>query len=160
MAVQSLADVSVDWRVLAFTAAVAVVTGVVFGLAPAYHATRADVQETLKEGGRGGTSVSRSSARLRSALVVAEMSLALVLLAGAGVMMRSFAALERVKLGFQPDHVLTAQLNLPGRRYPNDTVTLAAFRAVETRIAALPGVSAVGAISWLPLSGQRAASGF
>ena len=71
---------SVDWRVLVFTAAVAIGTGLLFGLAPARHALAADVHETLKEGGRGGSGVSRSSARLRSALVVAEMSLALVLL--------------------------------------------------------------------------------
>jgi putative ABC transport system permease protein len=159
MSVQTLAEVSVDSRVLAFTLGVALVTGIVFGLAPAYHAMRGGAQESLKSGGRGST-MSRSSARLRSALVVAEMSLALMLLAGAGLMVRSFAALERVKLGFEPDHVITARVSLPGRRYPNDTLTLAFFRAAEQQIAALPGVSAVGAISFLPLTGQRSASGF
>jgi putative ABC transport system permease protein len=150
----------VDWRVLLFTAAVAIGTGVVFGLAPAYQATRTDVQETLKEGGRGGSTVSRSSARLRSALVVAELSLALVLLAGAGLMVRSFAALQRVRLGFEPAHTLTANLMLPRRKYPNDTMRLGFFHAAEARIAALPGVTAVGSISYLPLSGERSASGF
>jgi putative ABC transport system permease protein len=159
MSVQALADVSVDSSVLAFTLGVALVTGIVFGLAPAYHAMRGDAQESLKSGGRGST-MSRSSARLRNALVVAEMSLALMLLAGAGLMVRSFAALERVQLGFEPDHVLTARVSLPGRRYPNDTLTLAFFRAAEQRVAALPGVTAVGAISYLPLTGQRSASGF
>ncbi len=160
MSMQSLSEVSVDGRVLAFTFAVALITGIVFGLAPAYHAVRGDAQESLKSGGRGGSSVSRSSARLRNALVVAEISLALVLLAGAGLMVRSFAALERVPLGFVPDHVLTARVSLPGARYPNDTLRLAFFRAVEQRISALPGVRAVGAISFLPLSGQRSSSGF
>jgi putative ABC transport system permease protein len=159
MSVQTLADVSVDWSVLAFTLVVALITGVVFGLAPAYHAVRGDAQESLKSGGRGSTT-SRSSTRLRNALVVAEMSLALMLLAGAGLMVRSFAALEHVQLGFDPDHVLTARVSLPGRRYPNDTLTLAFFRAAEQRVAALPGVRAVGAISYLPLTGQRSASGF
>ena len=160
ISVQSLAEVSVDWRVLAFTFAVALITGIVFGLAPAYHAVRGDAQESLKSGGRGGSSVSRSSARLRNALVVAEMSLALVLLAGAGLMVRSLASLERVPLGFDPENVLTARVSLPGARYPNDTIRLAFFRNAEQRIAALPGVRAVGAISFLPLSGQRSANGF
>lgn len=159
MSVQALADVSVDWSVLAFTLSVALVIGIVFGLAPAYSAVRGDAQESLRSGGRGLT-MSRSSARLRNALVVAEMSLALMLLAGAGLMVRSLAALERVRLGFNPDDVLTARVSLPGRRYPNDTLTLAFFRAAEQRIAALPGVSAVGSISYLPLTGQRSASGF
>jgi len=159
MSVQTLADVSVDWSVLAFTLVVALITGLVFGLAPAYHAVRGGAQESLKSGGRGSTT-SRSSARVRNALVVAEMSLALMLLAGAGLMVRSFAALEQVRLGFDPNHVLTARVSLPGRRYPNDTLTLAFFRAAEQRVAALPGVSAVGAISYLPLTGQRSASGF
>jgi predicted permease len=160
MSMPSLSDVSVDWRVLAFTFVVALFAGIVFGLAPAYHAVRRDPHESLKGGGRAGPSVSRSSARLRSTLVVAELSLALVLLAGAGLMVRSFAALERVPLGFDPEHVLTARVSLPRARYPNDTLTLAFYRGIEQRIAALPGVRAVGAISFLPLSGQRSSNGF
>ena len=135
-------------------------TGVTFGLVPARQATRADVQETLKEGGRGGSGVSRSGARLRNALVVVEMSLALVLLAGAGLMTRSFAALQQVKLGFEPAHTLTGSIALPRRRYTSDTAMLAFYQAAEARIATIPGVKAVGAISFLPLSGQRSASGF
>ncbi len=160
MAIQSLSTVSLDWRVLAFTAAVAVFTGIIFGLVPAYQATRGDAHETLKSGGRGGSTISRASGRLRNALVVAEMSLALILLAGAGLMVRSFAALQQVRLGFEPAHVLTARLTLPARRYPNDTVIGAAFHDIEQRIAALPGVTAVGMISFMPLTGQRSASGF
>jgi predicted permease len=160
MSAQSLSGVSIDGRVLWFTAAVAVITAVVFGLAPAFHSARGNTHETLKSGGRGGSSVSPSSARLRNALVVAEISLALVLLTGAGLMVRSFAALHQVRLGFEPAHALTARLTLPRRRYPTDTAQLALFRGVEARIASLPGVTAVGAISYLPLSGQQSSNGF
>ena len=158
--VQSLADVSVDWRVLVFTGFVAIGTGLLFGVAPARQALSADVQETLREGGRGGSGVSRSSARLRSALVVAEMSLALMLLTGAGLMIRSFAALQRVDLGFRSQSVLTSRLSLPPRKYKSDTAVVQFFQAAESRIAALPGVQAVGFISYLPLTGERAVQGF
>jgi putative ABC transport system permease protein len=157
---QILRDVSVDWRVLAFVAAVGIGTGIVFGVVPALQAARGDVQETLKEGGRGGSNQSRSSARLRSALVVAEISLALVLLAGAGLMVRSFAALQRVDLGFRPEHLLTARISIPGRKYSSDTAVAAFFRQAESRIAQQPGVRSVGAISYLPLTGQRSVTGF
>ena len=158
--VQSLTDVSVDWRVLAFTGILAIGTGLLFGVAPARHALGADVQETLKEGGRGGSGASRSSARLRSALVVAEMSLALVLLTGAGLMARSFAALQRVDLGFRPQGVLTGRLSLPPRQYRSDSSIVQFFQQTESRIAVLPGVQAVGWISYLPLTGERAVQGF
>jgi putative ABC transport system permease protein len=160
MSVQSFADVTIDWRVLLFSSAIAIGTGIAFGIAPAYHALRADVQETLKEGGRGGASATRSSARLRNGLVIAEISLALVLLAGAGLMVRSFAAVQQVRLGFEPAHTLTARIILPRRKYSSDTLTLAFFRVAEARVASLPGVVAVGSISYLPLSGQRSANGF
>jgi putative ABC transport system permease protein len=160
MAVQSLDGVSVDWRVLLFTLAVAAITGIIFGVAPARQATRGDLQTTLKEGGRASAGSTRSHTRLRSALVVAEMSLALVLLAGAGLMTRSFAALEHVRLGFEPAHAWTGSVSLPRRRYASDTAIISFYQNLESRIAALPGVTAVGAISYLPLSGQRSASGF
>jgi putative ABC transport system permease protein len=153
-------DVTVDWRLLAFIAAVGVGTGVLFGVVPALQAARGDVQETLKEGGRGGSNQSRSSARLRSALVVAEMSLALVLLTGAGLMVRSFAALQRVDLGFRPEHALTARISLPGRKYPSDTAVAAFFKQAESRIAQQPGVRSVGSISYMPLTGERSVTGF
>src|SRR5262249_35839564 len=101
LSVQTLADITVDWRLMVFAAASGVGTGLVFGAAPALHALRANVQETLKEGGRGGSGQARSTARLRSALVVAEITVALVLLVGAGLMVRSFTALEHVNLGIR-----------------------------------------------------------
>lgn len=155
----ALAGISVDWRLLGFAVVVAIGTGLLFGVIPALHGARGDVHETLKEGGRGGSGA-RRSARLRSALVVAEMSLALVLLAGAGLMVRSFAALQHVKLGFEPDQTLTARLSLPGRKYPNDTVRIATFQQVVAQLAAIPGVKSVGAISYLPLTGERSVNGF
>ncbi|HTI65301.1 MAG TPA: ABC transporter permease, partial [Gemmatimonadaceae bacterium] len=160
LSIQSLANVSADWRLLLFTASLALGTGLVFGVAPALHATRSDVQETLKEGGRGGSSISHSSARVRNALVVAEVSLALVLLAGAGLMVRSFAALARVDLGFQAEHVLTARLSLPPRKYQTDTAIALFFQNADARIAAVPGVQAVGAINMMPLTGERSVSAF
>lgn len=160
LSIQTLASVSVDWRLLVFAAGVSVATGLLFGVAPALNATRADVQETLKEGGRGGSSISQSSARLRNALVVAEMSLALVLLAGAGLMVRSFSALSHVDLGFRAEHVLTARLSLPGRKFGTDTAVAQFFRNVDDRIAAVPGVQAAGAINMMPLTGQRSVNGF
>ena len=157
---QMLTDVSVDWRLVAFTAAVAVASGLLFGLAPVVHAVRGQTHESLKEGGRGGTESSRAGSRMRGALVVAEMSLALVLLAGAGLMVRSFAALQRVDLGFQPEHAFTGRVTLPKLRYTNDTLVAQFFQQAESRIAALPGVRAVGAISDLPLTDERHVTGF
>jgi putative ABC transport system permease protein len=157
---QMLAAVSVDWRVVVFTALVALGSGILFGLVPALHAARGEVHESLKEGGRGGTEHSRASGRLRSALVVAEMSLALVLLAGAGLMVRSFDALQQVNLGFEPAHALTGRVSLPERTYRSDTAVAAFFEQAESQIAALPGVEAVGAISYLPLTGLRSVNGF
>ena len=157
---QMLADLSVDWRLVAFTAVVALGSGILFGLAPALHAARGEVGESLREGGRGGSEHSRGSGRMRSALVVAEMSLALVLLAGAGLMVRSFTALQQVKLGFEPAHALTGRVSLPARSYGSDTAVVAFFQQAEAEIAALPGVQAVGAISYLPLTGARSVQGF
>ncbi len=88
------------------------------------------------------------------------MSLALVLLAGAGLMMRSFAALQQVNLGFEPAHALTGRVSLPGRTYRSDTAIVQFFDQAESQIAALPAVQAVGAISYLPLTGQRSVTGF
>jgi len=157
---QMLGNVSVDWRLVAFTVVIALASSLLFGFAPALHAARGDVHASIKEGGRGGTEHSRASGRMRNALVVAEMSLALVLLAGAGLMVRSFAALQQVNLGFEPSHALTGHVSLPGRTYTSDTSIIAFFTQAESEIAALPGVRAVGAISYLPLTGQRSVNGF
>jgi putative ABC transport system permease protein len=157
---QTITDVAIDGRVLAFTVAIAVLTGLAFGLVPALRLSRGALHDTLKEGGRSGSAATRGAGRLRDALVVAELSLAIVLLAGAGLMIRSFTALRHVQLGFESEHALMAQLSIPTSKYRSDTSQVEFFRAVETRIAALPGVQAVGAISYLPLTGDRSASDF
>ena len=158
--VPTIADVAVDGRVLTFTLGVALLTGIGFGLVPALALSRGALHDTLKEGGRSGSAVNRASARFRSALVVVELSLAIVLLAGAGLMTRSFSELRRVSLGFEPKNALMAEVAIPYSKYRSDTAQIAFFRAVESRIAALPGVRDVGAISFLPLTGQRSASSF
>lgn len=157
---QEITEVTIDGRVLAFTAVVALLTGLAFGLVPAMSLSRGALHDTLKEGGRSGGAATRATNRLRGALVVAELSLAIVLLAGAGLMIRSFTALRQVRLGFEPNHALTAEIAIPPRKYRSDTAQAAFFKEVERRIAALPGVRAVGAISFLPLTGERSSSGF
>jgi putative ABC transport system permease protein len=145
-------SVSLDTRVLGFTLAVAVLVGIVFGLAPALLNSRSDVHETLKEttrtmgGGRG--------ARLRSALIVAEVALSLVLLLGSGLLLRSFARLSSVPTGFRTDHALSFALNGAGDRYTKPEQLANYFRQVEEKMRALPGVQDVAMTSLLPLSGH------
>ena len=109
-------EVRVDGRVLAFTFAVSLVTGILFGLVPALAASNPDLNETLKEGGRGGTGAAKRK-RLRNAFVIAEITLALVLLVGAGLMLKSFWRLQRIDPGFNPDGVLTMRMMLPFEIY-------------------------------------------
>jgi predicted permease len=145
-------DVSIDSTVLLFTLGVALGTGLLFGLVPALHVSRTNLQSTLREGGRTGAADARGLAA-RRVLVVAELALALTLLAGAGLLMRSFAQLSRVDPGFNPENVLTMNLTLPSARYPSDTARIAFFEQVLERSAALPGVVNAGASTGLPFSG-------
>src|SRR5204863_5593519 len=111
-----LDQIGIDFRVLGFTLLISVVTGLVFGLAPALQASRLDLNESLKEGGRGATAGVQGR-RVRSALVVFEVALSLVLLIGAGLMIRSFMQLQRVDLGFNPDRLLTMNIQLSRSKY-------------------------------------------
>ncbi|MDQ3805395.1 MAG: ABC transporter permease, partial [Acidobacteriota bacterium] len=154
-----LGSVRLNLPVLGFTLAVTLLTGVVFGLAPALEATRFDTYETLKEGGKSGTA-GRRRARLRGAFVVTEMALALVLLVGAGLMLQSFARLQAVSPGFDPERVLTMRVVLPERKYSEDHQVVTFFRSAVERLAALPGVESAGAVSYLPLTGAAAATDF
>jgi putative ABC transport system permease protein len=138
---------SVDGRVLAFTVAVSLLTSLFFGAAPAWQAARVAVHETLKAGGR---STSRRQ-RLRHCLVVAQFALALILLVGAGLMMRSFLRLQQVRLGFNSDHVLTMRVTVPGVGYQGSSALF--FEQLVERVNALPGVESAGAIVALPLTG-------
>ena len=145
-----LAEISMDWRVLAFTLAASVLTGILFGLAPALQISKGDVQEFLKESGRG-TSGSRRHNRLRGALIVSEVALSVVLLVGAGLLFRSFMQLQSVKAGFDPEQLLTLRLTPSGPRYATDPDYMSFYSQVIDRISALPGVHSVGAINTLPL---------
>lgn len=148
-----LQDVGLDTSVLAFTAVVSVLTGVIFGLAPALQASRADLQDALKEGARnmaGG----RVRNQVRAALVVVEVALSLVLLVGAGLLGKSFMILSEVRPGFEPEHVLTTDLSLARTKYSTPEQQQAGFAEITSRVAAIPGVEAAAAIYPLPLGGD------
>ena len=147
-----LAEASLDARVLLFATAATLLTGLAFGLVPALQASKADLGESLKEGGRGS---SGGRSRVRSALVVAEVALSLLLLAGAGLLVKSFARLQAVSPGFDSGGVLTARVSLPGARYKEPAQKAEFFKALTERLAALPGVEAAGATISLPLGGSN-----
>jgi putative ABC transport system permease protein len=152
-------EIGIDARVLAFTFGVSLLTGLVFGLAPALQASSSDLHEALKEGGRGGTTGPRR-ARVRAVLIVSEVALALVLLVGAGLLVRSFFKLRNVSPGYDPENVLTLDIPLPGTRYKEDAQLTAFYQRLIERVKALPGVEAVGAVSHLPLTGAEELDGF
>ena len=144
--------VAIDPIVLVFTGVVAVASAVIFGIVPALRASRPNLAETLRAGGR--TPGLHSGKLLRQGVVVAEVALSFVLLIGSGLMLRSFMALERVDPGFDPNGVLTFTAFNPRARGPNERQAF--MRAMQTRLAAIPGVTAVTAASPLPLDGQEA----
>jgi putative ABC transport system permease protein len=146
-----LAGVRMDYRVLAFTALVSVLAGVAFGFAPALQVSKPDLNESLKEGGRSGVAGERGE-RLRSALIVSEVALALVLLACAGLLIKSVMRLRAVDPGFKPERLLTAEIDLPSARYPNNASQADFFERLAARLEALPGVEAAGFTSVLPFS--------
>jgi putative ABC transport system permease protein len=154
-----ISSISLDWMVVGFALLLAVLTGLVCGLIPALAATRTDVNEALKEGGRTGTSGS-GNARLRSVLVVVELAVALVLLASAGLLVRSFEKLRAVDLGFRTDHVLTASYSLPQQQYSTQPAVDAFNRALLEKLAQLPGVQAAGLTTSLPSAGIDSNTGF
>ncbi len=157
--VPRLQEVRLDTTVLLLTFAVSVFTGLLFGLAPALTSAQPDLTEALKEGGRGSTE-GRRRHRLRSALVVTEMALALVLLVGAGLLLKSFVQLQNVDPGFNPDNVLTMNLSLPRVKYASGKPVSNFFEELQRRIAALPGVQNAGITDILPLSGSKSDSSF
>jgi predicted permease len=151
--VPRLAEVRVDGSVMAFTAVVAVVTGLLFGLLPAAQMARTAIASTLREGGRSGHG-SRASARARSVLVVAEIALAVMLLAGAGLLIRSFVSLRSVDPGFRPARVVTWKLNLPQVSYETDASRRAFFQSLLERLRSTPGVESAAAVTTTPMSGD------
>jgi predicted permease len=144
--------VSLDWRTFAFTLIAALLTGTLFGLAPALHVSRVNLSESLKEGSRGSSGGSRQN-RLRGFLVIAEVSLAFVLLIGAGLLVRTFFYLQKADPGFNPERVLTATIDLPFARYSTGREAATFYRELLGRLAALPGVQGAAATSDLPWTG-------
>jgi putative ABC transport system permease protein len=149
----------VDARVLGFTVLAALSTGVLFGLAPAWQAAKTDLNETLKDGAKGGADGARRN-RLRHALVVAEVALAFVLLVCSGLLLNSFLRLRRVNPGFDPHNVLTFRIALPASRYAQLTQVAPFYQKLIAQLETLPGVKSVSAISHLPLSANRGMTGF
>lgn len=147
-----------DGRVLAFTAALALGTALVFGALPALQATRADLQEGLREGAKG--SASPVHQRLRAGLVAAEVALATALLVSAGLMLRSLWDLERVDPGFRPEGVAVASLDLPARKYPGAAARRAFASRVLQRLQASPGIEAAAAADLIPLNGMTTSSSY
>ena len=143
---------TMDWRVFMFLGLVCLATSVVFGLAPALHLSRTNVNEFLQEGGRSGTG-GRRVRRMSSVMVVVEVVLTVVLLAGAGLMMRSFLTLYQLDLGVDDDRVLTARVQLVNQKYPEPEQRMAFIDALTERLQAMPGVSAASIASNLPLGG-------
>ena len=153
--VPRLQDVRIDGFVLAFTLVVSLVVGIGFGLVPAFHAARGDLHEDLKEGGR---SSSRRGGSIRTFLVGAQVAGSLVLLVSAGLLLKSFARVSEVDLGFNPDHLLTARVSLGGERYKDEARQARFFEDLLAGVRAIPGVQSASAINWLPLSGLRSAT--
>ena len=151
-------EISVDLRVACFTLLVSVATGVLFGVVPALQASRTEFTDTLKESGRTTAGVRKQ--RLRSALVVSEVALSLVLLVGAGLLIRSFAKLNQVDPGFNPEQVLTMGVSLLPNKYPEDQQVANFYSEILERSAAVPGVTSVSATAGLPFSGTDTTDNF
>lgn len=151
-------ELTLDWRVLAFTLGVSLLTGIAFGLAPALSSARSNLNLILRSGGRGGAG-SRTRSRLRDVLMVCEVASSAALLVGAGLLIRSFLHIEEVNPGFRADHLLTMQLSLPPVRYPGAKIG-AFYQEFLNRVKALPGVQQAGICRFLPLSGNDASLNF
>jgi putative ABC transport system permease protein len=149
--VPRLAEVRIDTPVMAFAAALSVLTGLLFGVFPALHTTARPTAQTLREGSRG--LLSGPGQRLRGGLVVAQMALAMMLLAGAGLLVRSFHQLRRVDPGFRPEGALTFRLSLPESAYEQEARRAAFFQELLGRLEAVPGVRTAGAVMGVPLGG-------
>src|SRR5499427_2387848 len=144
-------EVAVDMRALGFTFAVSLLTGIIFGLAPALQASRPDLNETLKEGMRGATG-SAGHRRMRSLLVVSEIALSLTLLVGAGLLMRSFLKLQAVAPGFNPQNLLIARIGLEGLKYQTGAPVIAFYDQLLDRIKSLPGVQSAAIRTYIPIA--------
>jgi predicted permease len=149
-----ISEIALNWNVVGFALLLAVITGLLCGLAPAFAALRINVNGTLKEGGRSG-STGGGHARLRSTLVVAEIAVALVLLTASGLLLRSFEKMRSVDLGFRPQHVTTAAYSLPQKQYPMQPAVNAFNNELLRRLRELPGAQSAGLTSFLPASNNN-----
>jgi putative ABC transport system permease protein len=155
--IPGIKDVAIDFRVLGFTLLVSILTGIIFGTAPALQSSKADINEPLKEGGRGSTAGRHVT---RDLLVISEVALALVLLVGAGLMIRSFLSIENVDPGLNPRGVLTMQISLPGTRYPQEIQRAKFEDDLVSRVRSLPGVQSASVTTLIPLTGAEEIDGF
>jgi predicted permease len=151
--------IGLDWRVVGFALLLAFLTGIFCGLFPAFSAARTDVNEALKEGGRTGTA-GGGHARLRSALVIVELSVALVLMTASGLLLRSFEKLRSVDLGFRADHTLTASYGLPQKQYSTQAAVDGFDSTLMMKLRQLPGVQHVGITNALPAAGRESDNAF
>jgi putative ABC transport system permease protein len=158
LAVQRLEAVVIDGRVLAFTLTVALASALLFGIVPALSSAGPHLTDTLKDGGRAGSSA--RGTRVRNAFAIVEVALALMLLVGAGLLIRSFVTLMRVDPGFDPSHTLTMKVSIPTSEYSEAAQMQSFFDRLFERLDALPGVKVAGGTSYLPLNGLGAATGF
>ena len=149
----SFQSVSMNMTVLLWTLGVSILTGIIFGLAPALHISRLNLNDSLKDGGKSESGQASGSRRLRSALVVSEIALAVVLLASAGLLIRSFIRLQQVDRGFNTDNILTMVIRLPDAKYPQDAQVVAFFNQALEKVRQLPTVRSVGMVNHLPLYG-------
>ena len=152
-------DVSLDGRVLLFTIGISLLTGLGFGLVPALQASKPNLNETMKDAGRGSSEGGRRQI-IRSSLVVVEIALALVLLIGAGLMIKSFSRLQKVDPGFNPHNALMVPIVLPQRKYPEENQQASFFTQLIQKVKALPGVQAAGISCVIPLSDNDYVLGF
>ncbi len=157
--VPRLEQVGIDGRVLIFSLLISMLTAIIFGLVPAWQASKPDLNEALKEGGRGATTGAQGK-QVRNALVVAEVAIALVLLIGAGLMIRSFLYLQKVNVGFNPDNLLTLRVQLSGTKYREGTTVANFYQQLTERLEALPGVESAGAVTDIFLSQTPNSSNF
>src|SRR5581483_9504003 len=152
-------EITLDWRVVGFTMALAMITGIAFGLVPAFQAVRTNLQGSLKQSGAATTGAPGHNV-FRNILVVTEIASTLVLLIGAGLMIRSFAALGQVDTGFKAEGLLTFRVTMPVTKYPDQHTTAAFYKKAIERIASVPGVKSVGAINMLPVQSYGWNGGF
>ncbi|HZH90555.1 MAG TPA: ABC transporter permease [Pyrinomonadaceae bacterium] len=154
-----LNEITLDARAVGFTIATTLLTAIIFGLAPALQTSKTDLNDALKDGGRG-SSEGGARNKLRGALVVAEVAMSLVLLVGAGLLAQSFLRLLNVTPGFDPERVMTLDLAMTGRKYPDHAQRITLLQNLLQRASTLPGVEAVGVVNPLPLNGNFDAYGF